>query len=85
MYCTPGADNSNLIRTENAVPSSPENNANIRYKVPISLALLERNHLSFHIEIPAVLGIVLSCITSVGRQSDSPLRQGSTLLIVISL
>ena len=48
IYCTPGPDSSNLISTENAVPSSPENNANIRYKVPMSFALLDRNHLSVH-------------------------------------
>jgi hypothetical protein len=51
MYCTPGPDNSNLINTEKAVPSSPENNANIRYNVPISLALLDRNQRSHHIDI----------------------------------
>jgi hypothetical protein len=46
MYCTPGPDNSNLIKTENAVPINPENKANIRYKVPISFALHDKNHLS---------------------------------------
>jgi hypothetical protein len=51
MYCTPGPDNSNLIRTEKAVPINPENNAKIRYNVPISFALLERNQRSPHIEI----------------------------------
>ena len=51
IYCTPGPDNSSLINTEKAVPISPENNANIRYKVPISLALDEKNHLSSHKEI----------------------------------
>ena len=49
MYCTPGPDNSNLISTENAVPNNPENNANIKYKVPMSLALLEKNQRSHHI------------------------------------
>ena len=42
------SDNSNLIRTENAVPNNPENNPNIKYNVPISLALVEKNHLSCH-------------------------------------
>ena len=42
---TPGADNSNLIKTENAVPNKPENTANIKYNVPISLALVEKHHL----------------------------------------
>ena len=51
MYCTPGPDNSSLINTENAVPNSPENSANIKYSVPISLALLDKNHLSVHIDI----------------------------------
>jgi hypothetical protein len=36
-YCAPGAANSNLIMTENAVPTSPENNANIRYSVPLEM------------------------------------------------
>ena len=39
--CIPGADNSNLIKTEKAVPIIPANTANIRYNVPISLALVE--------------------------------------------
>ena len=51
MYCTPGPDNSRRIRTENDVPINPENTANIKYNVPISFALDERNHLSFHIVI----------------------------------
>jgi len=48
IYCTPGPDNSNLINTENAVPIKPENKANIKYKIPISLAFEDKNHLSFH-------------------------------------
>lgn len=48
IYCTPGPDNSNLISTENAVPIKPENNENIKYKVPISFALEDKNHLSCH-------------------------------------
>lgn len=48
MYCTPGPDNSNLINTENAVPSNPENKAKIRYNVPISFALLDKNQRSHH-------------------------------------
>jgi hypothetical protein len=51
MYCTPGPDSSNLINTENAVPINPENNAKIRYNVPMSFALLDKNQRSFHIEI----------------------------------
>jgi len=46
IYCTPGPDNSNLISTENAVPNNPENRANIRYNVPISFALLDKNQRS---------------------------------------
>jgi hypothetical protein len=49
MYCTPGPDNSSRINTEKAVPIKPENKANIRYNVPISLAFDDKNHLSFHI------------------------------------
>lgn len=51
INCTPGPDNSNRINTENAVPIKPENKANMRYKVPISLALLDKNHLSNHKDI----------------------------------
>ena len=43
---TPGADNSNLIIIEKAVPIIPAKTANIRYKVPISLALVEKSHLT---------------------------------------
>ena len=55
MYWTPGPDNSILISTENAVPINPENNAKIRYKVPISFALLDKNQRSHHIVIPALV------------------------------
>ena len=48
MYCTPGPDNSKRIKTENAVPIKPENKANIKYRVPISFALDDKNHLSVH-------------------------------------
>ena len=51
IYCTPGPDNSNLINTENAVPSNPENKENIRYKVPMSLALLDKNQRSVPIDM----------------------------------
>jgi hypothetical protein len=51
IYCTPGPESSNLISTENAVPINPENNANIKYRVPISLALDDKNHLSVQSEI----------------------------------
>jgi hypothetical protein len=51
IYCTPGPDNSNLIKTENAVPINPDNKANIKYSVPISLALLDKNHLSVQRDI----------------------------------
>ena len=50
MYCTPGALNSILISTEKAVPTKPANKANIKYNVPISLALLDQNHLSINID-----------------------------------
>ena len=51
MYCTPGPDNSSLINTEKAVPSNPEKRANIRYNVPISFALLDKNQRSHHMDI----------------------------------
>jgi|SRR5438105_13089828 len=51
IYCIPGPLNSNLIKTEKAVPNNPENRANIKYKVPISLAFVDKNHLSLHIDI----------------------------------
>ena len=47
IYWTPGPLNSNLINTEKAVPNNPENKANIKYNVPISLALVDKNHLSY--------------------------------------
>tara|TARA_B110001469_G_scaffold114340_1_gene118200 strand:- start:16226 stop:16363 length:138 start_codon:yes stop_codon:yes gene_type:complete len=34
---TPGADSSNLIKTENAVPTIPANAPNNKYIVPMSL------------------------------------------------
>lgn len=37
MNCVPGPLNSNLINTENAVPNNPENNAKIKYKVPLEM------------------------------------------------
>jgi len=55
MYWTPGPDSSSLINTEKAVPNNPLNNANIRYKVPISFALLDKNQRSHHMEIFASL------------------------------
>ena len=51
MYWTPGPDNSSLIKTEKAVPSKPENRENIRYNVPISFALLDKNQRSNQREI----------------------------------
>jgi hypothetical protein len=51
IYCTPGPDNSRRIKTEKAVPTNPENNAKIKYNVPISFAFDDKNHLSFHIVI----------------------------------
>ena len=49
IYWTPGPDNSKRISTENAVPTSPENKANIRYKYVISSALQDKNQdMIFH-------------------------------------
>ena len=54
MYWTPGPDNSSLIKTEKAVPSNPENRENIRYNVPMSFALLDKNQRSSQREIFAL-------------------------------
>jgi hypothetical protein len=62
MYWIPGPDNSSLINTEYAVPTSPENNANIRYSVPMSFALQDKNHLSCHILILSILSLALRLI-----------------------
>ena len=51
IYWTPGPLNSNLIRTEKAVPTNPENKAKIKYNVPISLAFEDKNQRSVHKEI----------------------------------
>ena len=54
MYCTPGPLNSILIKTENAVPNNPENNANIKYRVPISFAFVDKNQRSVHKDIDEI-------------------------------
>ena len=59
INCTPGPDNSNLIKTENAVPIRPDNKANIRYKVPMSLAFDDKNHLSNHNDMLLLLVVIL--------------------------
>ena len=61
MYCTPGPDSSNLISTENAVPNNPENKANIKYNVPISLAFEDKNQRSNHKEMAEslIFGVIL--------------------------
>ena len=55
INCTPGPDNSNLINTEKAVPTRPENKANIRYNPPMSLALEEKLHLSLNKDISELI------------------------------
>jgi hypothetical protein len=62
MYCTPGPLNSNLISTENAVPNSPENNAKIKYNVPISLAFEDKNQRSHHIDISDLFSMDFSSL-----------------------
>jgi hypothetical protein len=57
IYWTPGPLNSILINTENAVPINPENNAKIKYKVPISLAFVDQNHLSVHKDIEEIYSL----------------------------
>ena len=51
INCTSGPDKSNLIKTEKAVPTKPASRAKMRYNVPMSFALLDKNHLSVHCEI----------------------------------
>ena len=41
----------NCIKTEKAVPISPENKAKIRYNVPISFAFEDKNHRSVQREM----------------------------------
>lgn len=67
MYCTPGPDSSNLINTENAVPKSPANNANIKYKVPISFALLDKNQRSHQRDMSSLLTSVFVCNLSMSK------------------
>lgn len=43
-YCTPGAASSIRMITLNAVPIIPANTAKIKYRVPMSLALVENSH-----------------------------------------
>ena len=58
MYCTPGPDNSSLIKTENAVPNKPEKRAKIRYNVPMSFALDDKNQRSHQREILDIFKLV---------------------------
>ena len=51
MNCIPGPANSTLINIDKDVPTTPANNAKIIYKIPISLALDDQNHLSNHIDL----------------------------------
>lgn len=76
IYWTPGPLNSNLIKTEKAVPNSPENKANIRYNVPISLAFEDKNHLSVHKDILLFIGERLyDLLVSSGCLPDIPSSQ----------
>ncbi len=72
---TPGPDSSNLINTENAVPTKPANRAKIRYKVPISFAFEEKNHLSNHKDMSLlfvyILFLVLFLISWVDKFESS--------------
>lgn len=70
IYWTPGPLNSNLIKTEKAVPSNPENKANIRYRVPISLAFEDKNHLSVHNDIDDLKTEILDLWSSSDCSSD---------------
>ena len=61
MYCTPGPDSSSLIKTEYAVPNNPENNAKIRYRVPISCALHDKYQRSVLKLIVFFVNLLHSC------------------------
>lgn len=50
----PGADNSNLIKTEKAVPTKLPNKAYIKYMVPMSFAFDDKSHLSTRRDIDQV-------------------------------
>ena len=71
MYWTPGPDNSSLIKTENAVPSKPENRENIRYNVPMSFALLDKNQRSNQRDIFAVSTSKLLSLCGLEKQAIS--------------
>jgi hypothetical protein len=83
IYWTPGPLNSNLINTERPVPISPENNANIRYSVPISLAFEDKNHLSVHKEIFPFKTDKLVCAGSLRDLMDLWLDKKILLLITL--
>ena len=61
INCTPGPDSSNLINTEKAVPTNPENKAYIKYNTPISLAFEDKNHLSCQILIADLYTFLWLC------------------------
>lgn len=63
MYCTPEPDSSSRIKTEKAVPIKPEKRENTKYNVPMSFALLDKNHLSTHMVIPTFCTIGLASIS----------------------
>jgi tRNA threonylcarbamoyladenosine modification (KEOPS) complex Pcc1 subunit len=67
INCTPGPLSSNLIKTEKAVPNKPENKENIKYKVPISFALVDKNHLSVPIDISDLNLLLLKWVSSFFR------------------
>ena len=67
IYCTPGPDNSNLIKTEKAVPNKPEKRAKIRYNVPISFALHDKNQRSHQSEILDIFKFVLLSLEKLNK------------------
>ena len=84
MYCTPGPDSSSLISTENAVPSNPANKAKIKYKVPISLALLDKNQRSHHRDMSDLFSPMLQA-ASLASLIDKPSRRLSAATSIASL
>ena len=85
IYCTPGPLSSILIRAEKAVPNNPENSANIKYNVPISLALVDKNHRSNHRLIEDFNIIPLNCFSLSSESITMYIFKGKHTSFIISL
>jgi hypothetical protein len=63
-----GEDNSRRIRTLRRVPHTPENAPNRKYKVLMSLWLVEKNHLEIKLEMDEVWGAA-KVLETLGREA----------------